>query len=171
MRVTTAAAAVALGAAALLGSAGTATAAAAEAAPTATAADPAGGHGSHLVRLDGRQEVPGPGDPDGSGRFNYRIHHDKFCYKLSVRDIAPPNAAHIHFGPRGEAGPIAVTLRTPPENGTVRGCIRAQQTQTPQNAARVLTRWELQGIKQNPFFFYVNVHTPEFPTGAVRGQL
>jgi hypothetical protein len=169
MRVTTAAAAIALGASALLGSAGAATAADHTAA-TATA-DPAGGHGSHLVRLDGRQEVPGPGDPDGSGRLKYRIHHDKFCYKLSVRNVAPPTAAHIHFGPRGEAGPIAVTLRTPPENGTVHGCIRARQTQTPQNAARVLTRWELQGIKQNPFFFYANVHTPEFPTGAVRGQL
>jgi hypothetical protein len=162
MRVHTAAAAAALGAAALLAS----TAGSAVAAP----ADPAGGHGKHLVRLDGGQEAPGPGDPDGFGRLQYRITHGKFCYKLSVRNIAPPTAAHIHFGPRGEAGPIAVALKTPPENGSSHGCIRAKRTQTPRNATEVLTVWELQGIKQNPFFFYTNVHNQEFPAGAIRGQ-
>ena len=134
------------------------------------APDAKGGH-HHRVALDGEQEVPGPGDPDGSGTFKYSIKHDRLCYKLSVRDIAPPTAAHIHFGPAGEAGPIAVTLKTPPANGSSRGCIRAQRTQTPINAADVLTRWELEGIKLNPFFFYVNVHNAEFPPGAIRGQL
>lgn len=164
MRLSTAAVAAALGAAAMLAStAGTAAA--------ATGTDPTGGHGKHLVKLDGEQEVPGPGDPDGSGKLKYRIDGKQFCYKLSVRDIAPPTAAHIHFGPRGEAGPIAVGLKTPPPDGSSRGCIRAQPTQTPQNAAEVLTFWELDGIKRNPFFFYANVHNAEFPAGAIRGQL
>ncbi|NLU76296.1 CHRD domain-containing protein [Streptomyces sp. HNM0575] len=165
MRVSTAAVAAALGAAALLGS----TPVTAAAAPGA--AEPAGGHGSHLVRLDGGQEVPGPGDPDGTGTLKYRIDHGELCYTLAVRDIAPPTAAHIHFGARGEAGPVAVTLRTPPENGSAHGCIRARQTQTAQNAARVLTRWELDGIERNPFSFYTNFHNAEFTEGAVRGQL
>ncbi|MFC4495841.1 CHRD domain-containing protein [Streptomyces ovatisporus] len=162
MRVSTTVAA-ALGATALLFSlAGPAGASAADA--------PAGG-GKHRVNLDGDQEVPGPGDPDGSGVFRYEIKRNQLCYRLSVRDIAPPTAAHIHFGPAGETGPIAVTLRTPDEDGTSGGCIRARAYQTPENAAEVLTEWELHGIKQNPFFFYVNVHNEEFPDGAVRGQL
>lgn len=163
MRVTTTVAAAIGTTALLLSMAGTAAASSAD--------EPAGGGGKHQVRLDGQQEVPGPGDPDGRGRFQYEIKHDKLCYKLGVRDIAPPVAAHIHFGPAGEAGPVAVTLKTPPPDGSVGGCIRAQEDQTPENAAQVLTRWELQGIKQNPFFFYVNVHNEEFPAGAVRGQL
>ena len=165
MRVSTAAATAALGAAALLAStAGTATA--------APQADPAGGYGQkHVVLLDGEQEVPGPGDQDGTGRFVYRISHNKLCYKLSVENIAPPTAAHIHIGQRGEAGPIIVTLNTPPPNGPSSGCIRAQRTQTPENATRVLTFWELEGIKKNPFFFYTNVHNGQFPAGAIRGQL
>ncbi|OEU86511.1 hypothetical protein DB35_22495 [Streptomyces abyssalis] len=163
MRVSTAAVAAALGAAAMLAStAGTATAA---------PADPVGGHGKHTVSLDGAQEVPGPGDPDGSGVFKYQIKHRTLCYKLSVQNIAPPTAAHIHFGQSDEAGPIAVLLNTPPADGTSKGCIRAQRTQTPENADQVLTRWELDGIKRNPFFFYVNVHNAEFPAGAVRGNL
>lgn len=163
MRVSTAAVAAVLGAAALSTSAaGTATAA---------VADPAGGHGKNTVRLGGEQEVPGPGDPDGSGVFKYMIKNDRLCYKLSVRNIAPPTAAHLHFGQRGEAGPIAVQLKIPPQDGSSSACIRAQRTQTPQNASRVLTRWELDGVKRNPFFFYVNVHNAEFPAGAVRGRL
>jgi hypothetical protein len=165
MRIPTAAAA-ALGATAMLASlAGTASAA------TASGSDTKGGGHIHRVALDGAQEVPGPGDPDGSGTFKYAIKYDRLCYKLSVEDIAQPTAAHIHFGPRGEAGPVAVTLNTPPTDGTSRGCIRAQRTQTPQNAATVLTFWELAGIKQDPFFFYVNVHNADFPRGAIRGQL
>lgn len=163
MRVSTAAAAAVLGAAAMVASTA-GTAAAAQAGTT-------GGHGVHVVHLDGQQEVPGPGDPDGTGTFKYLIRHHTLCYKLSVNNIDTPNAAHIHFGPRGQAGPIAVTLKTPPANGSTSGCIRAQRTQTPANAAEVLTRWELDGIKVNPFFFYTNVHNAEFPNGAIRGQL
>lgn len=165
MRFSTTAVAAALGATALLASmAGTAGA-------TTVTDSMVGGGGKHRVYLDGQQEVPGPGDPDGRGRFQYEIKHDKLCYKLSVRNIETPTAAHIHFGPEGEAGPIAVALKTPPADGSSHGCIRAQANQTPENAAEVLTRWELDGIKKSPFFFYVNVHNEEFPAGAIRGQL
>jgi hypothetical protein len=164
MRVSIAAAAAALGAAAMLAStAGTATA--------APQADPVGHGKKHVVLLDGAQEVPGPGDPDGAGRFVYRISHGTLCYKLSVRNIEAPTAAHIHVGPAGSAGPVIVNLNTPPVDGSSRGCIRAQRTQTPANASSVLTFWELEGIKLNPFFFYANVHNTPFPDGAVRGQL
>ncbi|MCC3650614.1 CHRD domain-containing protein [Streptomyces sp. S07_1.15] len=130
-----------------------------------------GGAVTGRAHLDGAQEVPGPGDPDGRGWFRFKADGDKLCYSLRVRRVETPTAAHIHFGPKGEAGPIAVALKTPPEDGKVRGCIRAQEHQNPANANRVLTFWELQGIKKDTFVFYVNVHNAEFPAGAVRGQL
>ncbi|MFR9676508.1 CHRD domain-containing protein [Streptomyces sp. TR06-5] len=141
---------------------------------TPATADSLGG-GKHPVHgwayLNGDQEVPGPGDRNGSGRFRYTIKHKTLCYSLSVRRIQTPTAAHIHFGPRGQAGPVAVTLDTPPRNGWVRDCIRARSWQNPSNADRVLTFWELKGIKKDPYFFYVNVHNDRYPDGAIRGQL
>lgn len=141
---------------------------------TPAVADAQGG-GKHKVtgwaHLDGQQEVPRRGDRNGEGQFWFKIKDHKLCYTLSVERIQTPTAAHIHFGPRGEAGPIAVTLETPERNGTVRDCIRARSWQNPNNAAEVLTFWELEGIKKDTFFFYVNVHNDRFPSGAIRGQL
>ncbi len=162
MRVFPLAAAATLGASVMLTSL---------AAPVAADALGGGGHKvTGRAHLDGEQEVE-DGDPNGEGRLRYKIKDGKFCYELSVRRVGRPTAAHIHFGPRDMAGPIAVTLETPERNGTVRDCIRARSWQNPSNAARVLTHWELQGIKKDPFFFYVNVHNRNFPDGAIRGQL
>lgn len=169
MRVFTAAAGAALGATAVLASL-----AIPASASTGSPDVPVGsgtGDVSGDVRLDGGQEVPGPGDPDGSGQFQFKVKGHTLCYKLSVRDIRPPTSAHIHIAPKGEAGPVVVTLKTPPENGSVSDCIRAQKKQNPENAATVLTFWELKGIKEDLFLFYTNVHNQEFPAGAVRGQL
>ncbi|MGH3328176.1 MAG: CHRD domain-containing protein [Streptomycetales bacterium] len=129
---------------------------------------------SDLVALTGAQEAPGPGDPDGSGWFGYGLSLSQgvLCYALTVEDIAPATAAHIHIAPPGVAGPIVVTLETP-SDGDSSGCIRAvpDAAQTPANAALVLTRSELNGIATNPGGYYANVHNAEFPAGAVRGQL
>ncbi|MGH3345217.1 MAG: CHRD domain-containing protein [Carbonactinosporaceae bacterium] len=129
---------------------------------------------SDLVVLTGAQEAPGLGDPDGSGWFGYglSLSHRVLCYGLTVEDIAPPTAAHIHIAPPGVPGPIVVTLDTP-SDGDSSGCIRAvpDTAQTPANATLVLTESELTGIATNPGAYYANVHNGEFPAGAVRGQL
>jgi hypothetical protein len=75
-----------------------------------TAADPF----EHLdATLTGEQEVPGPGDPNGSGDAHVNVISNKVCYALLVEDIRRPTAAHIHEGRRGEAGPVVVELNTP----------------------------------------------------------
>ncbi|MBT2492989.1 CHRD domain-containing protein [Streptomyces sp. ISL-96] len=120
--------------------------------------------------LTGREEVPGPGDPDGSGEFWYQIKHGTLCYSLNVRKIAQPTAAHIHAGKRGVAGPVVVTLKTP-TYGSSKGCIKAKPHQTTANAATVLTYRELKQIACKPGKFYANVHNNPYPDGAIRGQL
>lgn len=91
MRVFTAAARAALGATAM-----PASPAIPAGASTGSPDAPVGGGTGDVsgdVRLDGGQEVPGPGDPDGSGQFQFKVEGHTLCYKLSVRDIRP------HFGP------------------------------------------------------------------------
>ena len=109
--------------------------------------------------LTGAQEVPGPGDTDGSGRAEITIVDatDNICYDLDVRNIAPATAAHIHRGAPGEAGPPVVTLEAPAD-GDAKGCISAPGALADE-------------IEANPAGFYVNIHNAEFPNGAVRGQL
>ena len=53
--------------------------------------------------LSGAAEVPGRGDPDGSGTATLTLNHGQgeVCFELTVSGIAPATAAHIHFAPAG----------------------------------------------------------------------
>lgn len=110
--------------------------------------------------LTGAAEVPGPGDPDGTGTAEITVNsgQNRVCYKLSVSNIAPATAAHIHEAPPTAAGPVVVTLGAPNASGMSSGCV----TVTRALALEILKR---------PADYYVNVHNAAFPGGAVRGQL
>ena len=109
--------------------------------------------------LTGAAEVPGPGDPDGSGTAVITLNQGQkeVCFELAVANIAAATLAHIHEGSPTAAGPVVVTL-TPPTEGSSKGCVTA--------ADELIKR-----IRQSPENFYVNVHNADFPDGAVRGQL
>jgi hypothetical protein len=111
------------------------------------------------ARLSGAQEVPGPGDPDGSGTARIPINsgQQRICFELAASNIAPATAAHIHRGAPGQAGPVVVPL-IPPVNGFSQGC-----AQVNRDLARE--------IRQNFQLYYVNVHNVQYPDGALRGQL
>jgi hypothetical protein len=110
--------------------------------------------------LTGAAEVPGPGDPDGTGSASIRLNQGKkqVCFELRVSNIATATLAHIHRGASTVAGPVVVTL-TPPATSTSSGCV--------DNVGEAL----LKEIRQSPEAFYVNIHNAAFPDGAVRGQL
>jgi hypothetical protein len=109
--------------------------------------------------MTGAVEVP-TGDPDGSGRAEFTLNPGLgiICYEIEVSGIEPPIAAHIHRAPAGVAGPIVVPL-VAPTSGSVEAC------------ATNVDRDLVLDIIQNPSAYYVNVHTHDFPAGAVRGQL
>lgn len=109
--------------------------------------------------LSGANEVPGPGDPDGTGTFTGKIKPGRglLCYTLTVSDIAAATAAHVHVGTADLAGPVVIGL-TPPSDGSSSACVTAD-------------RELLKAIAGNPEAYYVNVHNQEYPAGAVRGQL
>lgn len=113
------------------------------------------------VSLTGTAEVPGPGDPDGSGTAELRLNpgQEEVCFSIEVDDIGlPATGAHIHVGSADVAGPVVVALVPPDGTGTSSACVGAD---------RELVRT----ILRNPDGYYVNVHTSEYPAGAVRGQL
>lgn len=112
------------------------------------------------VTLNGIQEVPGPGDPDGTGTAEVRVDpgQGRVCWDLYVRQVDAATAAHIHRGAAGSAGPPVLTLTTPDGNGHSRGCAPVDAALARDLAARAHE-------------FYVNVHTAAYPAGAVRGQL
>ena len=110
--------------------------------------------------MNGASEVPGPGDPDGTGTAEITVNFGQreVCYELTVTNIAPATAAHIHFAPAGVAGPVVVNF-DPPTSGSSSGCVENVDARVAKN------------ILQNPEQYYVNVHNAEWPSGAVRGQL
>lgn len=132
------------------------TTAALAAAPGAAAA---GGGRPITVEMTGSAERPGPGDPDGSGTATFRVNPGtgEVCYTLTVEDIAPATAAHVHVAPETDPGPVVIPLAAP-TSGESSGC------------AEVSRELALELIR-NPGSYYVNVHNADYPAGAVRGQL
>jgi hypothetical protein len=111
--------------------------------------------------MKGSEEVPGPGDPDGIGVAGLlvNVNRGRICYALAVKNIEPAIAAHIHVGADGTAPPnnIVVPLDAP-ARGFSANCADVGQELAGQIAAA-------------PDQYYVNVHTPSHPAGAIRGQL
>ena len=112
--------------------------------------------------LAGVTEGDNPGNPDGSGSATIVIDvaEGTACWELSSEDIGPVLQSHIHVGAEGESGDVVVPLDVDGFDGTSEGCIE------PMEDAAVL-----QEIVDDPAGYYVNVHTEDFPAGAIRGQL
>lgn len=105
------------------------------------------------------EEVPTPGPAGATGTATVDINTDtnQVCYKLTITGVTEtPSAAHIHTGAKGVAGGIAVDFNIP--TGGLQNCVTG-------DAAKVAA------VVADPAGHYVNIHTPSFPAGAVRGQL
>jgi len=124
-----------------------------------TVLTPTSGGRAFAVALTGNAETPA-GDPvaTGTATFRLRAGQGQVCYQIAAKNLPPAAAAHIHHGVAGAAGPVVVPLATPNAAGTSSGCA---------TAARSLVK----AILGAPATFYVNVHTADYPGGAIRGQL
>lgn len=104
--------------------------------------------------LSGANETAG-GDPDGTGSFTVDIDTDSgdFCYTLTGTKIAKPTMAHIHSGAAGANGAPVITVDVASDM-----CVAVDPE-------------VLKAIVAAPASYYVNIHTADFPAGAIRGQL
>lgn len=119
---------------------------------------------TYVLAMDGAQEVPGPGDPDGSASGTITLNDvtGEISWSFVYADISAPTAMHIH-GPGGSAGSgagVFVGLGVATSGGA--GTLISGVTTTPGNVAAIFA---------DPSDFYVNIHTGDFTAGAVRGQL
>jgi CHRD domain len=117
--------------------------------------------------LTGRKEVDadgrrGAGDLNGRGSFTAIVDGDQLCFGITVKNLgAAPIAAHIHGPARPNQNAGIVVALTPPSSGdpgASSGCVTVDTA-----VARA--------ILKRPHKYYANVHTTQFPGGAVRGQL
>jgi hypothetical protein len=122
-----------------------------------TAVTPKKGGVVLTASLSGTSQTP-PGDLDGSGQATFRTVPGlgQICYSITVKNIMlPATGAHIHLTANGN---IVVPLTAPDASGKASGCA---------NTTRAIVR----AILTNPSGYYVNVHTTDFPNGAIRGTL
>jgi hypothetical protein len=111
-----------------------------------------------VATLTGANEVPAA-DPDGSGVAQISINDatNQVCTDLEVRDISQVTAAHIHRGAAGVNGPVVITLDAPDDNDS--------------DDCDTVADSLVDELRHNPGGFYVNVHTADYPNGAIRGQI
>jgi hypothetical protein len=111
-----------------------------------------------VATLTSTEQVGRAGPPRATGNavINLKPMTNEVCYNVIIRGMTG-TAAHIHKAARGQNGPVSVPFNTP-KDSTSTGCAKVD--------AMLLT-----DLGTNPTMYYVNVHSAEFPQGAIRGQL
>jgi CHRD domain len=112
------------------------------------------------------------GDADGTGTaaFTFDVLNPggtgaNVCWDLSYSNLTgTPIAAHIHRGIAGVSGPIVVPDPTVAPSFPALGANSA-------TGCMVMDGTLAQEILTTPSNFYINVHTTDFPAGAIRSQL
>ena len=122
------------------------------------AAAPTSAATKYRADMKAEEEVPKPGPAGAKGTADLMFDQQagNVCYMLTYMGIGKPTAAHIHQGAKGVAGPVVVNFDVA-KNGD-KGCV-------PVDAAKG------HDITMNPAGYYVNVHTADYPDGAMRGQV
>jgi hypothetical protein len=117
------------------------------------------------AKLKGQSEVPGPGDNNGKGDVEIRLKakKKKVCFALGISKLDTVTAGHIHKGGPDVAGEIKVPLFEDESGlsgtGDYEGCTKGVKKKL------------VKKIGKAPEKYYVNIHTVDFPAGAIRGQL
>jgi hypothetical protein len=122
--------------------------------------------GGEKAFLSGDQEVPvagGPavGDPKGRAVAFIRASGTQVNYSFAWVGISP-TLGHIHKAPFGANGPVVVPLFTTPIPSTVFAVSGTVNGVDPSL---------VKDISNHSSAFYANLHSAQFPGGAVRGQL
>ena len=138
------------------------------------------GHGKKSLtsELEGFQEVPSI-STKAHGEIKVRVNGSSIKYELRYREFdSPVLFAHIHFAQEGVNGGVAAFLcggdgkpDCPQGSGTVRGTITAENVKAI--AAQGLAANDIEALIRalKAGYTYANVHSQDFGTGEIRGQI
>ncbi|MCA1675804.1 MAG: CHRD domain-containing protein, partial [Actinobacteria bacterium] len=99
------------------------------------------------------------GDGEGTAVLDAKPGKNELCLTLVVSGIAPVTSAHVHGGSVGARGPVvAAFTETQSTDGTPANCVTVSDEL-------------IKKIRKDPSRYYLDVHTSEFPNGALAGQL
>lgn len=102
-----------------------------------------------------RATLSSSGDPNGSGAALVRLNkaNKRVCAVLDWKKIGAPDAAHIH---NRSDGAIKIDLTNAADGS---GCTSG------------VKKSEIADVIEHPRRYYVNVHNPKYPAGAIQGNL
>ena len=107
--------------------------------------------------ISGDQEIA-DGDADASGTGWLVVEGDTVCMTYAVDGLdGEADMSHIHQGEAGASGDPVIDLGAPDAGGFRSTCV---------DDADVAS-----GLTADPTDYYVNIHTPDLPQGAARGQI
>lgn len=117
--------------------------------------------------LRGANEVPVEGGPaandqDGAALQFVKVKGDKVSVAVTWRGTGKPTLLHIHQGAKGTNGGVKIDFT---------GLLKKAKGHSVTGTVKVKDAALLDALKNDPGAFYANLHTAEFPGGAVRGQL
>ncbi|GAA1357089.1 CHRD domain-containing protein [Streptomyces beijiangensis] len=108
------------------------------------------------------KDKPAVGDPDGTALELIQVKGDQVSVTVNWRATGRPTMLHIHQGARGTNGDVKIDFS---------GLLAHSRDQRVTGTVQVTDAKLLDALKTDPASFYANLHTEEFPGGAVRGQL
>lgn len=126
--------------------------------------------------LKGSEEVPPvTTSMTGDSRFKYEERDDMISFRLRVRNGNDVTMAHLHCAPKGQNGPVVVTLfGMIPGGFDVNGELAdyaIHDANIVAGACPGITNVETLTQAMRDGKIYVNVHTVAHPNGEIRGQL
>jgi hypothetical protein len=122
-----------------------------------------------VASLDGSEETP-PTSVSGSGEGTFVINNDQTQIEFDLSQTGLENVlfAHIHVGPPGVAGPIIFNLAGGSFTEVTGTLTAADLAPAPAQGINTFADAVNSILAGNT---YANIHTAQFPGGAVRGQI
>jgi CHRD domain-containing protein len=119
--------------------------------------------------LNGKSEVPKTtSKATGAATFTVASNGKSIKYTLKASGLSGgAQAAHIHFGKAGKAGPVIVNICAKPCSLPKSGTLTSKQFAKAPGVANFAAA--IKAIKAGNT--YVNIHTKKDPAGEIRGQL
>ncbi|KAL0044971.1 hypothetical protein WJX82_003665 [Trebouxia sp. C0006] len=127
------------------------------------------------AELDGEHQVPPVSNFPGFGSCaTFPINSTTWGYNVTVVDIPDLTLAHFHYGNTSTLdGPVVLPLLSLSIPITINGEAVISSTYTPANFTATLAGKTFADLETaiNAGMIYCNVHTEEYPSGIIRGEM